>query len=223
MALLRLLILGFALLATAVPTAFAPAAAFAQGIAAKTDAPASFTEVCADKSKERGRLRFCDEYFTKALGAGADPVLYLRDRITVVRAQHEASAADKYQSFLTAIYITAFLAIATMVLVASERKIPGIARWATITVSAALLVLIGAVTAGWLGKYRAEHSAQVELGLLRDQIETETAHRIASGEPVAMDDVRKWTDRMYDIGQRFAASYSDASTLPDFGRFNPKR
>lgn len=222
MSLPRLLVPAFTLLAFAVAAAFAPQAALAQAEAARTGAPASFVEACADKSKERGRLRFCDEYFVKALGAGADPVLYLRDRITVIRAQHEASAAEKYQSFLTAIYITAFLAIATMVLIASERKLPRLACWSIITVSAALLVLIGAVAAGWLGKYRAEHSAQVELGLLRDQIEIEASQRIANGEKLTMDDVHKWSDRLYDIGQRFAVSYSDASMLPDFGRFNAK-
>lgn len=184
-------------------------------------APASFVEVCAEKSRERGRLRYCDEYFVQGLGAGADPVLYLRDRITVIRAQHEAAAEEKYASFLTAIYLTAFLAIATIVLVASERKVPGLARWSAITMAAALLVLVGAGAFGWLGKYRAEHSAQVELGLLRDQIEAEASHRVASGQPVTMDDIRKWTDRLYEIGQRFAASYGNASMLPDFDRFTP--
>ncbi|MBA5775857.1 phenylalanyl-tRNA synthetase subunit alpha [Stappia sp. F7233] len=187
--------------------------------AGEVSSPASFVDVCADKSKERGRLRFCDEYFVQGLGAGADPVLYLRDRITVLRSQHEAAAEAKYESFLTAIYLTAFLAIATMVLVAADRRIPGLARWSTVTVSAALLVLIAAVAVDWLGKYRAEHSAQVEFGLLRDEIEVEAAQRIARGEQVTTDDVRKWTARMHEIGRRFAGHFSEGSATPDFDRF----
>ncbi|NRG16203.1 phenylalanyl-tRNA synthetase subunit alpha [Rhizobiales bacterium] len=194
--------------------------AFAQAIAPKTEAaPRSFTEVCADKSEERGRLRYCDDYFTAALGTSADPVLYLRDRITVLRSQHEAKATESYGSFLTAIYITAFLSIATIVLVLSERKISGISRWAIGTASAALLVMVGAWAAGWLGTYRAEHAAQVELGLLRDQIEVETSQRIASGDKVTMAEVNKWTERLNAIGERFAQSYSSTGAFPRFRRF----
>lgn len=194
--------------------------AFAQAITPKTEAtPQSFIEVCADKSEDRGRLRYCDDYFTQALGTSADPVLYLRDRITVLRSQHEAKATESYGSFLTAIYITVFLSIATIVLVLSERKISGISRWAIGTASAALLVMVGASAAGWLGTYRAEHAAQVELGLLRDQIEVETSQRIASGDKVTMAEVNKWTERLNAIGERFAQSYSGTGAFPRLRRF----
>ncbi len=193
----------------------------AQAITAPTEGQGSFIEVCADKSTDRGRLRFCDAYFREALGQGADPVLYLRDRITTLRASHEANAVEKYQSFLTAIYISAFLAVATIVLVATERRITGISKWATATIALAFLILVGATAAGWLGKYRAEHAAQTELGLLRDAIEAETAQAISAGRQLTETDIARWTDRLYEIGQRFASAYGTASPLPDFERFGP--
>jgi hypothetical protein len=181
----------------------------------------SFLEVCADKTEERGRLRYCDDYFRQGLGAGADPVLYLRDRITRLRASHEASAADKYQSFLTAVYITAFLTIATIVLVTSERRIAGISKWSTATSALALLVLVGALTYGWLDKSQAEDAAMLELGLLRDQIETEASQAIAGGDGITDRQVERWNDRLHKIGLRFAQSYAGASVMPDLDRFTP--
>ncbi|MBO6754830.1 MAG: phenylalanyl-tRNA synthetase subunit alpha [Roseibium sp.] len=181
--------------------------------------PTSFMEACAEKIEERGRLRFCGEYFRDKLGTEADAILYLRDRITVLRASHEAAAADKYGSFLSAIYIVAFLTICSIVLVASERRIGGTAKWASLASSAALLVLVGVTAVGWLGKYRAEFAAQVELGILRDRIETEAAQAIATGEQITPVMVRDWTIEMSDIGRRFAESYGNASRLPELGRF----
>lgn len=188
---------------------------------AQGGAPGSFVELCADKSDERGRLRFCDEYFRQHLGVAADPVLYLRDRITTLRASQEANAENNYESFLTAVAIVAFLSIATMVLVVSDRRIPGIAKWSSATSALALLVIIATMTVGWLDKYRAEDAAMLEFGLLRDQIETETARIIASGGTVTEDDVRRWSDRLHDIGQRFALNYGNASIVPDLDRFTP--
>lgn len=175
----------------------------------------------ADKSDERGRLRYCDDYFRQGLGAAADPVLYLRDRITTLRASQEANAEDNYESFLTAVAIVAFLSIATMVLVVSERRIPGIAKWASVTSALALLVIIATMTVGWLDKYRAEDAAMLEFGLLRDQVEVEASRIIAAGDTVTKDDIRRWSDRMHEIGRRFAENYGDASIVPDLDRFTP--
>lgn len=181
----------------------------------------SFLEVCAEKTEERGRLRYCDDYFRQGLGAGADPVLYLRDRITTLRASQEANAESNYESFLTAVAIVAFLSIATMVLVISERRIPGIAKWSSATSALALLVIIATMTIGWLDKYRAEDAAMLEFGLLRDQIEVETSRIIASGGTVSEGDIRRWSDRMHEIGRRFAENYGDSSIVPDLDRFTP--
>lgn len=148
-------------------------------------------------------------------------MLYLRDRITRLRASHEANASEKYQSFLTAVYITAFLAIATLVLVTSERRIAGISKWSTATSALALLVLIGAMTYGWLDKSQAEDSAMLELGLLRDQIETEASQAIAGGDGIADAQVERWNDRLHEIGRRFAEAYAGASIMPDLDRFTP--
>lgn len=182
----------------------------------------SFIEVCADKTEERGRLRYCDVYFREALGAKADPVLYLRDRITHLRASQEANAEDNYESFLTAVAITAFLTIATMILVVSERRIAGIAKWSTATSALALLVIIATMTIGWLEKYRAEDAAMLELGLLRDQIETEASQVIVTGGALSDAQIQRWTDRLHDIGQRFAENYGNSSIVPDLDRFSPK-
>ncbi|WP_349359238.1 phenylalanyl-tRNA synthetase subunit alpha [Stappia sp.] len=183
--------------------------------------PQSFLEVCAEKSAERGRLRYCDDYFRDALGPAADPVLYLRDRITSLRASQEASAAENYESFLTAVAIVAFLSIATMILVVSERRITGIAKWSSATATAALLVIIATMTMGWLEKYRAEDAAMLELGLLRDQIETEAAQVIASGGEIDAALLRRWNDRLHEIGLRFARNYGSSSPIPDLDRFQP--
>ena len=118
---------------------------------ARVATPTSFMEACADKIENRGRLRFCGEYFREKLGTQADALLYLRDRITGLRASHEEAAAAKYKSFLSAIYIVAFLTICSMVLVASDRRIGGTAKWASLASSAALLVMIVIVAVGWLG------------------------------------------------------------------------
>lgn len=184
--------------------------------------PTSFLDACADKIEERGRLRFCGEYFSEKLGTQADALLYLRDRITGLRASHEASAAEKYKSFLSAIYIVAFLTICSMVLVASDRRIGGTAKWASLASSAALFVMIVIVAVGWLGKYRAEYSAQIELGMLRDRIETEAAQAISTGRAISPELVQSWTIELSEIGRRFAENYAEASTLPDLDRSSGK-
>jgi len=180
----------------------------------------SFLEACASKIEERGRLRFCDTYFKEQLGAEADALLYLRDRITGLRASHEASAAEKYDSFLSAIYIVAFLTICSIVLVGSERRIAGLAKWATLTTTAALLVMIVVVAVGWLGKYRAEYAAQIELSILRDRIEAESAQAMTSGEKITPKMVRAWTADLQAIGVRFAENYGEASPMPELDRFH---
>lgn len=184
--------------------------------------PASFIEVCADKTQERGRLRYCDAYFRDALGPQADTVLYLRDRITTLRASQEMNAESNYESFLTAVAIVAFLSIATMVLVSAERRIDGIAKWSSVTSAAAVLVMVAILTFGWLDKYRAEDAAMLELGLLRDQVEVEASHAIASGRGLDEAMIRRWTDRLHEIGLRFAKNYGAASIVPDLDRFTPQ-
>lgn len=218
--LLRKLLLAVLVVACA-PQALAQDGASAGAGAGIASSPRSFVEACADKSDERGRLRYCDDYFRQGLGAAADPVLYLRDRITTLRASQEANAEDNYESFLTAVAIVAFLSIATMVLVVSERRIPGIAKWASVTSALALLVIIATMTVGWLDKYRAEDAAMLEFGLLRDQVEVEASRIIAAGDTVTKDDIRRWSDRMHEIGRRFAENYGDASIVPDLDRFTP--
>ncbi|WP_298822067.1 phenylalanyl-tRNA synthetase subunit alpha [uncultured Roseibium sp.] len=185
---------------------------------ARVPTPTSFLEACADKIESRGRLRFCDTYFRDKLGTEADSLLYLRDRITRLRASHEASSTEKYQSFLQAIYIVAFLTIASIVLIASDRRIGGTAKWAGLTSTAALLVMVVIVAMGWLGKYRAEYAAQFELGILRDRIETEAAQAIATGNQITPEMVRSWTEDFSDIGRRFAVTYADATLLPEVHR-----
>jgi hypothetical protein len=227
LAALLLLALAPAVLAQETPAQDTPTAGAAAGIAAPRSGagagsgPISFVDVCADKSGERGRLRYCDSYFREGLGAAADPVLYLRSRITTLRASQEANAESNYESFLTAVAIVAFLSIATMVLVASERRIPGIAKWSSATSALALLVIIATVTVGWLDKYRAEDAAMLEFGLLRDQIEAEASRIIATGGTVSESDIRRWNDRLHEIGRRFAENYGDASIVPDLDRFTP--
>nr|WP_319385743.1 phenylalanyl-tRNA synthetase subunit alpha [uncultured Roseibium sp.] len=196
-----------------------PATAQTADIDERVPTPTSFMEACAEKIESRGRLRFCDTYFRDKLGTEADALLYLRDRITTLRANHEASSAEKYQSFLQAIYIVAFLTIASMVLIASDRRIGGTAKWAGLTSTAALLVMVVIVAMGWLGKYRAEYAAQVELGILRDRIEAEAAQAIATNQQITPDMVRRWTGEFGEIGRRFAESYGDATVLPEVGRF----
>ncbi|CTQ52325.1 hypothetical protein LP7551_00842 [Roseibium album] len=182
--------------------------------------PTSFLEACAEKIEARGRLRFCGSYFREKLGTEADALLYLRDRITRLRAGHEASSAEKYQSFLQAIYIVAFLTIASIVLIASDKRISGTAKWAGLTSTAALLVMVVIVAMGWLGKYRAEYAAQFELGILRDRIETEAAQAIATGHQITPDMVRRWTEDFSEIGRRFAENYGEATILPELDRFS---
>ena len=196
-----------------------PAAAQPADQDTRVPTPTSFLEACAEKIESRGRLRFCDTYFREKLGTEADALLYLRDRITRLRAGHEASSAEKYQSFLQAIYIVAFLTIASIVLIASDRRIGGTAKWAGLTSTAALLVMVVIVAMGWLGKYRAEYAAQVELGILRDRIETEAAQAIATGQQITPDMVRRWTEDFSEIGRRFAESYGQATVLPEVDRF----
>lgn len=195
-----------------------PAAAQTADREARVATPTSFMEACADKIESRGRLRFCDNYFRDKLGTEADALLYLRDRITTLRANHEASSTAKYESFLQAIYIVAFLTIASIVLIASDRRIGGTAKWATLTSSAAVLVMVVIVASGWLGKYRAEYAAQVELGILRDKIEAEAAQAIATKQQITPQMVRSWTGGMSEIGRRFAENYADASVLPEVSR-----
>ncbi len=182
--------------------------------------PTSFLEACAEKIESRGRLRFCDAYFREQLGTEADALLYLRDRITRLRASHEASSAEKYQSFLQAIYIVAFLTIASIVLIASDRRIGGTAKWAGLTSTAALLVMVLIVAMGWLGKYRAEYAAQFELGILRDRIETEAAQAISTGAQISPEMVRNWTEDFSEIGRRFAVTYSNATIVPELDRLS---
>ncbi|MHC5654887.1 phenylalanyl-tRNA synthetase subunit alpha [Stappia sp. ICDLI1TA098] len=212
------LLLAVFLSAATTPLVHAQTAGAAAGISA---AQRSFVDVCADKSGERGRLRFCDAYFRDGLGVQADPVLYLRDRITTLRASQEANAESNYESFLTAVGIVAFLSIATMLLVVSERRISGIAKWAIATSAAALLVIVATVTVGWLDKYRAEDAAMLELGLLRDQVEVEASLAISSGGTISDAQLRRWTDRLHEIGVRFAENYGGASLVPDLDRFTP--
>jgi hypothetical protein len=200
---------------------FAPALWSLPAAAQGTGTPVSFVEACADKTAERGRLRYCDAYFRDALGPQADAVLYLRDRITTLRASQEVNAESNYESFLTAVAIVAFLSIATMVLVTAERRISGIAKWSSVTSAAAVLVMAATMTLGWLDKYRAEDAAMLELGLLRDQIEVEASHAIAGGRLLDDAQIRRWTDRLHQIGVRFATSYGDASIVPDLDRFTP--
>ncbi|WP_269583929.1 phenylalanyl-tRNA synthetase subunit alpha [Roseibium sp. Sym1] len=195
-----------------------PAAAQTADKDTRVASPTSFLEACAEKIESRGRLRFCDTYFREKLGTEADALLYLRDRITRLRAGHEASSAEKYQSFLQAIYIVAFLTIASIVLIASDRRIGGTAKWAGLTSTAALLVMVVIVATGWLGKYRAEYAAQVELGILRDKIETEAAQAIATKQQITPDMVRSWTNDFSDIGRRFAQNYGAATVLPEVDR-----
>ncbi|MBD8878388.1 phenylalanyl-tRNA synthetase subunit alpha [Roseibium polysiphoniae] len=182
--------------------------------------PSSFLEACAEKIEARGRLRFCGEYFREKLGPQADALLYLRDRITGLRASHEEASAEKYESFLSAIYIVAFLTIVSIVLVASDRRIKGTAKWASLTTSVALLIVIGVMAIGWLGKYRAEYAAQVELGILRDRIEAEAAQVISTGKDITPEMVIAWSTELSSIGRRFAENYSDASPLPELERFH---
>ncbi|KZM48349.1 phenylalanyl-tRNA synthetase subunit alpha [Labrenzia sp. OB1] len=200
--------------------AILPVAAQTSDKDSRVATPTSFLEACAEKIESRGRLRFCDTYFRDKLGTEADALLYLRDRITRLRAGHEASSAEKYQSFLQAIYIVAFLTIASIVLIASDRRIGGTAKWAGLTSSAAVLVMVAIVAMGWLGKYRAEYSAQFELGILRDRIETEAAQAIATGQQITPEMVRFWTQDLSDIGRRFANSYGQATIIPELDRFN---
>jgi hypothetical protein len=196
-----------------------PAAAQTADRDERVATPTSFMEACAEKIEARGRLRFCDTYFRDKLGTEADALLYLRDRITTLRANHEASSAEKYQSFLQAIYIVAFLTIASIVLIASDKRISGTAKWAGLTSSAALLVMVIIVAMGWLGKYRAEYAAQVELGILRDRIEAEAAQAIATNQQITPEMVGEWTGEFGAIGRRFAENYGDATVLPEVGRF----
>jgi hypothetical protein len=197
-----------------------PAAAQTADQESRVPTPTSFLEACAEKIESRGRLRFCDTYFRDKLGTEADALLYLRDRITRLRAGHEESSAAKYESFLQAIYIVAFLTIATIVLIASDRRIGGTAKWAGLTSTAALLVMVVIVAMGWLGKYRAEYAAQVELGILRDRIETEAAQAIATSQQITPEMVRGWTQDFSEIGRRFAENYGAATILPEVDRFN---
>ncbi|MBG6161929.1 MAG: phenylalanyl-tRNA synthetase subunit alpha [Roseibium album] len=199
--------------------AILPAAAQTGDKDERVPTPTSFMEACAEKIEARGRLRFCDTYFRDKLGTEADALLYLRDRITTLRANHEASSAEKYQSFLQAIYIVAFLTIASIVLIASDKRISGTAKWAGLTSTAALLVMVIIVAMGWLGKYRAEYAAQVELGILRDRIEAEAAQAIATNQQITPDMVGQWTGEFGAIGRRFAENYGDATVLPEVGRF----
>ena len=198
--------------------ALLPAAAQTSDQETRVATPTSFLEACADKIENRGRLRFCDTYFREKLGTEADALLYLRDRITRLRAGHEASSAEKYQSFLQAIYIVAFLTIASIVLIASDRRIGGTAKWAGLTSTAALLVMVLIVAMGWLGKYRAEYAAQIELGILRDRIETEAAQAIATKQQITPEIVRGWTRDFSDIGRRFAENYGAATIIPEVDR-----
>ena len=198
--------------------ALLPAAAQTSDQETRVATPTSFLEACADKIENRGRLRFCDTYFREKLGTEADALLYLRDRITRLRAGHEASSAEKYQSFLQAIYIVAFLTIASIVLIASDRRIGGTAKWAGLTSTAALLVMVLIVAMGWLGKYRAEYAAHVELGILRDRIETEAAQAIATKQQITPEIVRGWTRDFSDIGRRFAENYGAATIIPEVDR-----
>ncbi|MBD8892392.1 phenylalanyl-tRNA synthetase subunit alpha [Roseibium litorale] len=185
----------------------------------RVSTPTSFLEACAEKIESRGRLRFCDTYFQEKLGPQADALLYLRDRITGLRASHEAAATEKYNSFLSAVAIVAFLTIVSIVLVASEKRIQGLGKWASLASSAALLVVIVTMSLGWLGKYRAEYAAQVELGMLRDRIEAESAQVIATGKSITPEMVTEWTRELGHIGERFANNYGAASPLPEFSRF----
>jgi len=196
-----------------------PAAAQTADQDVRVPTPTSFLEACAEKIESRGRLRFCDTYFRDKLGTEADALLYLRDRITRLRAGHEESSAAKYESFLQAIYIVAFLTIASIVLIASDRRIGGTAKWAGLTSTAALLVMVVIVAMGWLGKYRAEYAAQVELGILRDRIETEAAQAIATRQQITPEMVRGWTQDFSEIGRRFAENYGAATVLPEVDRF----
>ncbi|WP_417671123.1 phenylalanyl-tRNA synthetase subunit alpha [Roseibium sp.] len=204
------------LIAATLPPAFAQEKASSDRVAT----PTSFLEACAEKIESRGRLRFCGEYFRDKLGTQADALLYLRDRITGLRASHEEAAQQKYDSFLSAIYIVAFLTIVSIVLVASDRRIKGTAKWASLATSAALFFMVGITALGWLGKYRAEYAAQVELGVLRDRIEAEAAQIIATGKDVTPEMVVEWTTELSAIGRRFAENYGDASPLPELDRFH---
>lgn len=212
--LLRLIVL-----ATLTLLAGLPAAAQTGDQETRVASPTSFLEACADKIESRGRLRFCDTYFRDKLGTEADALLYLRDRITTLRAAHEAGSVEKYDSFLQAIYIVAFLTIASIILIASEKRIGGTAKWAGLTSTAAVLIMVIIVAFGWLGKYRAEYAAQVELGILRDRIEMEAAQAIATGEQITPQLVRDWTQSFSEIGRRFAESYADATVVPELDRF----
>ena len=208
------------LVATLVFTAVWPVAAQTADKDARVAEPTSFVEACAEKIESRGRLRFCDTYFRDKLGTEADALLYLRDRITRLRASHEVSSAEKYQSFLQAIYIVAFLTIASIVLIASDRRIGGTAKWAGLTSTIALLLMVIIVAMGWLGKYRAEYSAQFELGILRDRIEAEAAQAIATGQQITPTMVGDWTRDFSAIGRRFAENYGEATIIPEIDRFN---
>lgn len=203
-----------------IASALLPAAADTVNREARVATPTSFMEACAEKIEERGRLRFCGSYFRDKLGTQADALLYLRDRITRLRASHEESSAEKYESFLQAIYIVAFLTIASIVLVASERRISGTAKWASLASTAALLVMVIIVAMGWLGKYRAEYAAQIELGILRDRIEAEAAQAIATNQQITPQMVGDWTRDLSQIGRRFAENYGDATILPEMDRFS---
>ncbi len=76
------------------------------------------------------------------------------------------------------------------------------------------------VAMGWLGKYRAEYAAQVELGILRDRIETEAAQAIATGQQITPQLVGDWTRDLSAIGRRFAENYGEATILPELDRFS---
>jgi hypothetical protein len=132
----------------------------------------------------------CDDYFRDKLGTEADAVLYLRDRITRLRASHEASSADKYQSFLQAIYIVAFLTIATIVLIAeraAHRRHSPNGRRPDQHGASVMVVIVGH---GLARQIPGRICRELELGILRDRIETEASQAIATGQQITPAMVR---------------------------------
>ena len=52
-------------------------------------------------------------------------------------------------------------------------------------------------------------------------IDGRPAEITAAGGTVSESDIRRWSDRMHEIGRRFAVNYGDASIVPDLDRFTP--
>ena len=185
----------------------------------------SFKKICGEKSKDRGRLRYCGEYFEKYLGVKADPILYLRERITGLKENAEKFAEKNRFWHIMSVYV--LLGISAVVLVVLcwqvfiQKSFSSVSSWIA-TFGAVSVVLVAFVAAfGWLGKYRAEYSVYVELSALRDRIEVEASYYITHNKDISDETVKSWTSEFAKISERFARSYGNASALPDLAKLSP--